>query len=604
MATTLFTNILNKNTKLKDKDILKAIKDGDTTNVFILINFFKGTIYVPFQTIIRLLSRENVVMISFLADRGYPITCIRSNILNELVIDNKLEMMALLFSRGCLISSILYSTVDQVIRNNQVDMMGLLFSSGFLISSIRYSTVDQVIGNNHVKMLELFFSQGYPLLIIHRSRVNEFVRIKKIEMLNLFLSNKYPVYLACSEEEFITAIEEKDFPLIETLVMHGMLNNKPLANKCFKKLIMDDDVTIVRLFLDHGVSCRTCSNFEFELIVKKSQKEMIELLVRRNFLVNNPLDCYSMIITDILKFNPSLAGFLIDHDQFIVNSRLTRGKIVDPEKSFPIINIIVKIGLSDALHFLIGERGINVLDNVLSKSFRNAITYLHHDMVRLLFDLGVDFRNYFSQSYFEYYCKGNSRNETMIELLLSLGIYYPNRLSIDLFSDMVRKDNVSLMRLLTKHGFNIFSFPSIVFENAMLNNTGPLVINKLCSIGYCSVNSENFKKHRHGTKENIEAMLALAPLARRVDPLLFEICDKQIVISVPRTTYASISLILSYIGGTIETLDHCGEFVNFSRILFDNFVFTSHLQDKRKGFVCSLLQRALFPLIQEDQAEI
>ena len=199
----------------------------------------------------------------------------------------------------------------------------------------------------------------------------------------------------------------------------------------------------------------------------------------------------------------------------------------------------------------------------------------------------------------------------MIEILLNLGIYYPNKLSVDVFRNILQKDNINLLRLLCRFGYNIFGFPNdifdfpnTVFENLQINDNEhlPLVINELFSVGYSSANSLNFRECRIGTKNNLEAMLALGPLVRAVYPIQVTVGDNTFVQYLSKMNFTCVSIILGFIG-KLPT-NHHGEFLNFSRILTDNFVFTSNLQGKRRGFVCSLLQDTMFPEILQENDDV
>jgi hypothetical protein len=453
---------------------------------------------------------------------------------------------------------------------------------------IPLSIITKLIKDGEIKMIEFLSYRGYPLLAIHHTTVNWLVTSKKVELLSFVLFRGYPVMSACTENSFTAAVEDNDVPTVTLLVKYGMLDNKFLANKCFQHLVLVNNVPLATMFLENGVSTHACSKDLFYSIVDKSQTEIIELLIKCGFLENNTLTDFYRTIGKILIDNPMLSVFLIECEMKIANNCVAKMKPFDTKKVFAVINIIFNTENISALNHVIEKFSIRVLDNLLPETVKRLIISLRYPCVQILLEHDIDLRKYFTQDDFDTLCNYESKFDTTIGLLLDTGLYYPNKLNIHTFQNLLDNNNLTRFRLLIDKGLNVLSFPAIEFENAVINNIGVSVTNELLLMGYHVLSSDIFRFNRWRAIENINILMALVPAVRK-KMLCVDKNGNNCFVSTPQITKSAIGIILSFIG-TLSIKNLQGELEFFPNTFFEILVFTQNLHCKPRGFVCKLLE--------------
>jgi hypothetical protein len=272
----------------------------------------------------------------------------------------------------------------------------------------------------------------------------------------------------------------------------------------------------------------------------------------------------------------------------IANNCVAKMKPFDTKKVFAVINIIFNTENISALNHVIEKFSIRVLDNLLPETVKRLIISLRYPCVQILLEHDIDLRKYFTQDDFDTLCNYESKFDTTIGLLLDTGLYYPNKLNIHTFQNLLDNNNLTRFRLLIDKGLNVLSFPAIEFENAVINNIGVSVTNELLLMGYHVLSSDIFRFNRWRAIENINILMALVPAVRK-KMLCVDKNGNNCFVSTPQITKSAIGIILSFIG-TLSIKNLQGELEFFPNTFFEILVFTQNLHCKPRGFVCKLLE--------------
>ena len=375
-------------------------------------------------------------------------------------------------------------------------------------------------------------------------------------------------------ETLLTAISKKDVSKVNLLLEGGVYIKKSTLNDVFRDLIIKNNVDMVLLFLDYGMSISTFSVSDFVSIVEhhgKEQVNMIELLLRRGYINHHIIPCYYETVGKILSNNPSLAVFFMDRDNSFTRAS-GYGTIT--------INVIVKFGNILALNNLIEQFGTGILKKISPSSVIGTIMHCHCSIISRLLELGVDLRKYFTQNNFNELLEKNSWVNDIIEVLLNTGFYRVDNLDNKSFMVIAVHNDVRRLELLFLHGLKILDFPNEIFYKIVHqdnNIRADDILDILLKNSYTPEKSILFQKNKSIVMENTKAALALAPAAR---------------MSEFRMNAPCFNTILGYIGTFSITNDEERK-ESFSNTLFKHCVFKNDLKKKPSGFISSLVQEDL-----------
>ena len=376
-------------------------------------------------------------------------------------------------------------------------------------------------------------------------------------------------------ETLLTAISEKDVSKVNLLLEGGVYIKKSTLNTLFRDLIIKNNVEMVALFLDYGMSISNVSEYYFETFVENYGKEkvnMIELLLRRGYLDHHVINCYQDKVRKILSNNPSLAVFFMDRDNSITRSKSGFGSIT--------INVIVKFGNISALNNLIEQFGTGILEKISPSSVFGAVMHCHCSMISRLLELGLYLKKYFTHNDFNKLLEKNSWVNDVIEVLLNTGFYRVDNLDNNSFMVIAVHNDVRRLELLFLHGLKILDFPNEIFYKIVHqdnNIRADDILDILLKNSYTPEKSILFQKNKSIVMENTKAALALAPAAR---------------MSEFRMNAPCFNTILGYIGTFSITNDEERK-ESFSNTLFKHCVFKNDLKKKPSGFISSLVQEDL-----------
>jgi hypothetical protein len=494
-----------------------------------------------------------------------------------LVTHNHHEMVKYILDRGCSPKICSNANFKAAVSNNKSKIVISLIESGIITyNNINKHISNFIIGitNNNIPITTAFLNAG--IFTSHCSDIvfRECVVNKHIDMVNLLINAGY--------------FDNKSIPGYTDMVQKLLILIPSRAS-----YFIEREITKQKKF-------STSSDNSSHYNVLGSMVRIPNIKAIDNVIENLGLDVFYKLSLECvfyaLRHNNSAVRHLIENGLYLPKFFSQKHFEKLCENELPLHNSLIKYLLNKRLYSpLLSKHSFVILLKYENFEIINTLlqTWMDNLCCQIAFLKNNTESKFFSKEIIELLIiANNSSINSYLYKVLATRKYNLNNFSSECFDAIAIYDNIDILTSMLDNHLNVLTYPSSVFISAIDGFYGPMVINKLLSIGYDPNIADKIDNIKYVIFSRLEAIIALVS-SSRITTIITKYDANDLpyteLISVPKITDHAIKIILDYIGPEYNPDIDKIELNNFLDILIEKIKYIRMLSGTPRPYLDVLL---------------